>query len=107
MFTDITAGDDYYVVFEYDGIKYQAMTNSKEQAYTTDARDTKISEELKRREFNENTETISGNGKADESKTNAGWIIKYNLDTDSTPNKAIYKATYKNEEDMKMIFDNM
>lgn len=101
MFTDITAGDDYYVVFEYDGIKYQAMTNSKEQAYTTDARDTKISEELKRREFNENTETISGNGKADESKTNAGWIIKYNLDTDSTPNKAIYKATYKNEEDMK------
>lgn len=101
MFTDITAGDDYYVVFEYDGIKYQAMTNSKEQAYTTDARDTKISEELKRRKFNENTETISGNGKADESKTNAGWIIKYNLDTDSTPNKAIYKATYKNEEDMK------
>ena len=101
MFTDITAGDDYYVVFEYDGIKYQAMTNSEEQAYTTDARDTKISEELKRREFNENTETISGNGKADESKTNAGWIIKYNLDTDSTPNKAIYKATYKNEEDMK------
>ena len=101
MFTDITAGDDYYVVFEYDGIKYQAMTNSKEQAYTTDARDTKISEELKRREFNENTETRSGNGKADESKTNAGWIIKYNLDTDSTPNKAIYKATYKNEEDMK------
>ena len=55
MFKDITAGDDYYVVFEYDGIKYQAMTNSKEQAYTTDARDTKISEELKRREFNENT----------------------------------------------------
>ena len=101
MFTDITAGDDYYVVFEYDGIKYQAMTNSKEQAYTTDARDTKISEELKRREFNGNTETISGNGKADESKTNAGWIIKYNLDNDSTPNKAIYKATYKNEEDMK------
>ena len=102
MFTDITAGDDYYVVFEYDGIKYQAMTNSKEQAYTTDARDTKISEELKRRKFNENTETISGNGKADESKTNAGWIIKYDLDRDnSTPKKAIYKATYKNEEDMK------
>ena len=107
MFTDITAGDDYYVVFEYDGIKYQAMTNSEEQAYKMpkkgekQIRDTKISKETNRDNFNKNTETISGNGKVDESKTNAGWIIKYNLDTDSTPNKAIYKATYKNEEDMK------
>lgn len=106
MFTDITAGDDYYVVFEYDGIKYQAMTNSKEQAYMPEKgekqiRDTKISKETNRGNFNNNTETISGNGKVDESKTNAGWIIKYDLDRDSTPKKAIYKATYKNEEDMK------
>ncbi len=107
MFTDITAGDDYYVVFEYDGIKYQAMTNSKEQAYMPEKgekqiRDTKISKETNRDNFNNNTETISGNGKVDESKTNAGWIIKYDLDKDdSTPKKAIYKATYKNEEDMK------
>lgn len=106
MFTDITAGDDYYVVFEYDGIKYQAMTNSKEQAYMPEKgekqiRDTKISKETNRDNFNNNTETISGNGKVDESKTNAGWIIKYDLDRDSTPKKAIYKATYKNEEDMK------
>ena len=107
MFTDITAGDDYYVVFEYDGIKYQAMTNSKEQAYMPEKgekqiRDTKISKETTtRNNFNNNTETISGNGKVDESKTNAGWIIKYDLDNNSTPNKAIYKATYKNEEDMK------
>lgn len=106
MFTDITAGNDYYVVFEYDGIKYQAMTNSKEQAYMPEKgekqiRDTKISKETNRGNFNNNTETISGNGKVDESKTNAGWIIKYDLDRDSTPKKAIYKATYKNEEDMK------
>lgn len=106
MFTDITAGDDYYVVFEYDGIKYQAMTNSKEQAYMPEKgekqiRDTKISKETNRGNFNNNTETISGNGKVDESKTNAGWTIKYDLDRDSTPKKAIYKATYKNEEDMK------
>ena len=106
MFTDITAGNDYYVVFEYDGIKYQAMTNSKEQAYMPEKgekqiRDTKISKETNRDNFNNNTETISGNGKVDESKTNAGWIIKYDLDRDSTPKKAIYKATYKNEEDMK------
>lgn len=96
MFTDITAGDDYYVVFEYDGIKYQAMTNSKEQAYTTKARDTKISEEPNRKDFNDNTKTISGNGEVDKSKTNTGWIIEYDLDNDSTPNKAIYR-NIKNE----------
>ena len=102
MFTDITAGDDYYVVFEYDGIKYQAMTNSEEQAYKMpkkgekQIRDTKISKETNRDNFNKNTETISGNGKVDESKTNAGWIIEYDLDNDSTPNKAIYKDV-KNE----------
>lgn len=96
MFTDITAGNDYYVVFEYDGIKYQAMTNSKEQAYTTKARDTKISEEPNRKDFNDNTKTISGNGEVDKSKTNTGWIIEYDLDNDSTPNKAIYR-NIKNE----------
>lgn len=96
MFTDITAGDDYYVVFEYDGIKYQAMTNSKEEAYTTKARDTKISEEPNRKDFNDNTKTISGNGEVDKSKTNTGWIIEYDLDNDSTPNKAIYR-NIKNE----------
>lgn len=96
MFTDITAGDDYYVVFEYDGIKYQAMTNSKEQAYTTKARDTKIAEEPNRKKFNDNTKTISGNGEVDKSKTNTGWIIEYDLDNDSTPNKAIYR-NIKNE----------
>ena len=106
MFTDITAGDDYYVVFEYDGIKYQAMTNSKEQAYTTKARDTKIAEEPNRKKFNDNTKTISpipGKKKENENKsiTDTGWIIEYDLDNNSTPKKAIYKATYKNEEDMK------
>lgn len=102
MFTDIPAGDDYYVVFEYDGIKYQAITNSKEQAYiSTTAKDSKIEKEPNRDEFNKATTTISGSGKEDESITNAGWIIKYDLDNNSTPNKAIYKATYKNEEDMK------
>lgn len=101
MFTDITAGDDYYVVFEYDGIKYQAMTNSKEEAYTTKARDTKIAEEPNRKEFNDNTKEISGTGEVDKSKTKTGWIIEYDLDNNSTPKKAIYNATYKNEEDMK------
>ena len=96
MFTDITAGDDYYVVFEYDGIKYQAMTNSKEQAYTTKARDTKIAEEPNRKEFNDNTKEISGTGEVDKSKTKTGWIIEYDLDNNSTPNKAIYK-NIKNE----------
>lgn len=101
MFTDITAGDDYYVVFEYDGIKYQAMTNSKEQAYTTKARDTKIAEEPNRKDFNDNTKTISpipGKKKENENKsiTNTGWIIEYDLDNNSTPNKAIYK-NIKNE----------
>lgn len=96
MFTDITAGDDYYVVFEYDGIKYQAMTNSKEQAYTTKARDTKIAEEPNRKDFNANTKEISGTGEVDKSKTDTGWIIEYDLDNNSTPNKAIYK-NIKNE----------
>lgn len=101
MFTDITAGDDYYVVFEYDGIKYQAMTNSKEQAYTTKARDTKIAEEPNRKKFNDNTKTISpipGKKKENENKsiTDTGWIIEYDLDNNSTPNKAIYK-NIKNE----------
>lgn len=96
MFTDITAGDDYYVVFEYDGIKYQAMTNSKEQAYTTKARDTKIAEEPNRKDFNANTKEISGTGEVDKSITNTGWIIEYDLDNNSTPNKAIYK-NIKNE----------
>ena len=101
MFTDITAGDDYYVVFEYDGIKYQAMTNSREQAYTTKARDTKIAEEPNRKDFNDNTKTISpipGKKKENENKsiTNTGWIIEYDLDNNSTPNKAIYK-NIKNE----------
>ena len=102
MFTDIPAGDDYYVVFEYDGIEYQAITNSKEQAYmSTTKKDSKIEKEPNRDEFNTATTTISGSGKEGESITNAGWIIKYDLDNNSTPNKAIYKATYKNEEDMK------
>ena len=101
MFTDITAGDDYYVVFEYDGIKYQAMTNSKEQAYTTKERDTKIAEEPNRKKFNDNTKTISpipGKKKENENKsiTDTGWIIEYDLDNNSTPNKAIYK-NIKNE----------
>lgn len=96
MFTDITAGDDYYVVFEYDGIKYQAMTNSKEEAYTTKARDTKIAEEPNRKEFNDNTKEISGTGEVDKSKTKTGWIIEYDLDNNSTPNKAKYKDV-KNE----------
>lgn len=101
MFTDITAGDDYYVVFEYDGIKYQAMTNSKEQAYTTKERDTKIAEEPNRKKFNDNTKTISpipGKKKENENKsiTDTGWIIEYDLDNDSTPNKAIYR-NIKNE----------
>lgn len=104
MFTDIPAGDDYYVVFEYDGIEYQAITNSKEQAYmSTTKKDSKIEKEPNRDEFNTATTTISGSGKEGESITNAGWIIKYDLDNNSTPNKAIYKATYKNEEDMKNI----
>lgn len=102
MFTDIPAGDDYYVVFEYDGIEYQAITNSKEQAYmSTTKKDSKIEKEPNRDKFNTATTTISGSGKEGESITNAGWIIKYDLDNNSTPNKAIYKATYKNEEDMK------
>ena len=96
MFTDITAGDDYYVVFEYDGIKYQAMTNSKEEAYTTKARDTKIAEEPNRKDFNANTKEISGTGEVDKSKTDTGWIIEYDLDNNSTPNKAKYKDV-KNE----------
>ena len=100
MFTDIPAGNDYYVVFEYDGIKYQAITNSEGQAYeSTTAKDSKIKEEPNRKEFNEATKTISGSGKVNESITNEGWIIEYDTTTD--PNKAIYKATYKNEEDMK------
>lgn len=103
MFTDITAGDDYYVVFEYDGIKYQAMTNSKEQAYTTKARDTKIAEEPNRKDFNANTKEISGTGEVDKSKTNTGWIIEYDLDNNSTPNKAIYKDVKNKNGELQYV----
>ncbi|MEE1389803.1 MAG: SpaA isopeptide-forming pilin-related protein [Clostridia bacterium] len=103
MFTDITAGDDYYVVFEYDGIKYQAMTNSKEQAYTTKARDTKIAEEPNRKDFNDNTKEISGTGEVDKSKTNTGWIIEYDLDNNSTPNKAIYKDVKNKNDELQYV----
>ena len=89
MFTDIPAGDDYYVVFEYDGIEYQAITNSKEQAYmSTTKKDSKIEKEPNRDEFNTATTTISGNGKVDKSITDKGWIIEYDT---TNPNKAIYK----------------
>lgn len=100
MFTDITAGDDYYVVFEYDGIKYQAMTNSKEQAYTTKARDTKIAEEPNRKDFNDNTKTIRGTGEVDKSETNAGWIIEY--DTEK-PDKAIYKDVKNKNGELQYV----
>lgn len=103
MFTDITAGDDYYVVFEYDGIKYQAMTNSKEQAYTTKARDTKIAEEPNRKDFNDNTKTIYGTGKVDKSKTDTEWIIEYDLDNNSTPNKAIYKDVKNKNGELQYV----
>lgn len=103
MFTDITAGDDYYVVFEYDGIKYQAMTNSKEQAYTTKARDTKIAEEPNRKDFNANTKEISGTGEVDKSKTDTGWIIEYDLDNNSTPNKAIYKDVKNKNGELQYV----
>lgn len=103
MFTDITAGDDYYVVFEYDGIKYQAMTNSKEQAYTTKARDTKIAEEPNRKDFNANTKEISGTGEVDKSKTNTEWIIEYDLDNNSTPNKAIYKDVKNKNGELQYV----
>lgn len=103
MFTDITAGDDYYVVFEYDGIKYQAMTNSKEQAYTTKARDTKIAEEPNRKDFNDNTKTIYGTGKVDKSETDTGWIIEYDLDNNSTPNKAIYKDVKNKNGELQYV----
>ena len=103
MFTDITAGDDYYVVFEYDGIKYQAMTNSKEEAYTTKARDTKIAEEPNRKDFNDNTKTIYGTGKVDKSKTDTEWIIEYDLDNNSTPNKAIYKDVKNKNGELQYV----
>lgn len=103
MFTDITAGDDYYVVFEYDGIKYQAMINSKEQAYTTKARDTKIAEEPNRKDFNANTKEISGTGEVDKSKTDTEWIIEYDLDNNSTPNKAIYKDVKNKNGELQYV----
>lgn len=90
MFTDIEAGNDYHVEFEYDGILYKALLNTN--AYTT-TKDSKIKEEPNRKDFNKATTTISGSGEVDKSKTNNGWTIKY--DTNSQDNKAIYTGVYE------------
>ena len=96
MFTDVTAGTNYHVEFEYDGIKYEALTNVNDEAYyKTTERNSKIYRETNRDAFNASTETISGNGNVDESKTNAGWIIKYDLvENEKDPDQAIYKGVY-------------
>lgn len=96
MFTDIPAEEGYYVVFEYDGIKYQALLNGKEEQYTL-TKNSKVKEELNRNAFNTATTTIEGSNSSDESYTNnKEWKIKYNLND----NKAIYSGVYndKNEQ---------
>lgn len=94
MFTDIEPGNDYHVEFEYDGILYKALLNTKANAYSTDKKDSKIKEEPNRDAFNEATKSVSGSGKVSESTTdNGGWTIKY--DTDSQDNKALYTGVYE------------
>lgn len=90
MFTDIEAGNDYHVEFEYDGILYKALLNTN--AYTT-TKDSKIKEEPNRDDFNKATTTISGSGKVDKSTTNKEWTIEY--DTKSQSNKALYTGVYE------------
>lgn len=90
MFTDIEAGNDYHVEFEYDGILYKALLNTN--AYTT-TKDSKIKEEPNRDDFNKATTTISGSGEVDKSTTNNGWTIEY--DTKSQSNKALYTGVYE------------
>ncbi len=90
MFTDIEAGNDYHVEFEYDGILYKALLNTN--AYTT-TKDSKIKVEPNRDDFNKATTTISGSGEVDKSTTNNGWTIEY--DTKSQSNKALYTGVYE------------
>lgn len=89
MFTDIEAGNDYHVEFEYDGILYKALLNTN--AYTT-TKDSKIKEEPNRKDFNKATTTISGSGEVDKSTTNNGWTIKYDT---TQSNKALYTGVYE------------
>lgn len=90
MFTDIEAGNDYHVEFEYDGILYKALLNTN--AYTT-TKDSKIKVEPNRNDFNKATTKISGSGEVDKSTTNNGWTIEY--DTKSQSNKALYTGVYE------------
>lgn len=93
-FTDIEAGSDYHVEFEYDGILYKALINTKTNAYSTEQKDSKIIEEPNREDFDKATKIISGSGKVDESTTNKNWTIKYDV---SQSNKAIYLGGYDEE----------
>lgn len=98
MFTDVPAEEGYYVVFEYDGIKYQALLNVKEEQYTT-TKNSKVNKELNRNAFNTATSTIEGSNSSNESYTNnKKWKIKYNLNG----NKAIYSGVYNGDEQQYM-----
>lgn len=85
MFTNIPAGTNYKVIFEYDGITYNAITTSKENAYINN-NCSKIEQEPSRTNFNNMTKTVEGSGDVNKSVVNGGWNINYDING----NKAFY-----------------
>lgn len=105
MFTDVNVRlGEYYVVFEYDGIKYKPLTCEIGREYELNHR-SKICVEQNREPFKLATKRISGNEELAESKTNAEWIIKYDLNDndEEKPNQALYKGVYDEEGNQQFL----
>ena len=96
LFTNLEVGEDYTVEFDYDGIKYNALKNTDEGILYNTNKKSKISAE-EDYGLEEGTKTVSGSGKQDESTTNGGFTIHYNLEEEPYQS-AIYDKTIKDGE---------
>ena len=109
LFTKLDDGTNYIVAknraytvqFEYDGITYEAITNTRDDILYKKNGKSKIYKEIDNGLTND-TKTISGTENESQSKTNGGYIIDYELeDNEKIPDKAVYSQISK---DGKQVF---